>query len=196
MYSCDGKNTNIVSAFTTASPVKINRFDQALFALIDQPDSAGFVALNEAFGPMTSLTGKAILNMQSVDQPGFYNKLIQYYSEPTLKQLYRDAITQYADLSQTEQQLGNAVAWLQASFPNLVIPEVYLHVSGLNQNVLVADNLISLSIDKYLGENYPLYTDFFYDAQRRKMTPDHIVPDYIAGLIMSEYPFEIGRAHV
>ena len=70
-----------------------------------------------------------------------------------------------------------------------------MHVSGFNQNVLVGDSLLSISIDKYLGEEYPLYQDFFYDFQRRLMTPEHIVPDYLAGWLMSEYPFE-GKENV
>ena len=70
-----------------------------------------------------------------------------------------------------------------------------MHVSGFNQNVLVGDSLLSISIDKYLSEEYPLYQDFFYDFQRRLMTPEHIVPDYLAGWLMSEYPFE-GKENV
>lgn len=75
------------------------------------------------------------------------------------------------------------------------IPAIYMHVSGFNQNVLVGDSLLSISIDKYLGEEYPLYQDFFYDFQRRLMTPEHIVPDYLTGWLMSEYPFE-GKENV
>ncbi|MCD7849188.1 MAG: hypothetical protein LUH63_05295 [Parabacteroides sp.] len=51
-----------------------------------------------------------------------------------------------------------------------------MHVSGFNQNVLVGDSLLSISIDKYLGEEYPLYQEFFYDFQSRLMTPGHIAP--------------------
>ena len=195
MYGCNGQNTNIASAFTDAKPVKINRFDKALYPLIVQPDTLGFAELNAQYPSMTDITGKAVLNMQSVQIPGFYTKLTGYYSEPTLNKLYRDAITKYEDVTLIEQELGNAFAWLEVSFPDRQIPEVYFHISGLNQNVLVGDNLISLSIDKYLGEDYPLYMDFFYDAQRRLMTPAQIVPDFLSGWLMGEFPFE-GKENV
>ena len=64
-----------------------------------------------------------------------------------------------------------------------------MHVSGFNQNVLVGDSLLSLSIDKYMGKDYPLYQDFFYDSQKLKMQRGLVVPDYLAGWLMSEYPF-------
>ena len=69
------------------------------------------------------------------------------------------------------------------------IPAVYMHVSGLQQNILVADSLLSVSIDKYLGSDYPLYKDFFHNYQLQKMTPEHIVPDYLKAWLLSEYPF-------
>ena len=92
-------------------------------------------------------------------------------------------------MRELERSLGQAFAWIHENFPTMQIPALYMHVSGFNQNVLVGDSLLSLSIDKYMGEDYPLYQDFFYDYQRRKMQPSHIVPDYVAGWLMSEYPF-------
>ena len=133
--------------------------------------------------------------MKSPAMPGFFDKLANYYSEPTLKGLYTDAVRQYDNVSQIEQALGNGFTWLKTCFPSMQIPAIYMHVSGFNQNVLVGDSLLSISIDKYLGEEYPLYQDFFYDFQRRLMTPEHIVPDYLTGWLMSEYPFE-GKENV
>ncbi len=69
------------------------------------------------------------------------------------------------------------------------IPALYMHVSGFNQNVLVGDSLLSLSIDKYMGEDYPLYQDFSMTINAVRCNPSHVVPDYIAGWLMSEYPF-------
>jgi uncharacterized protein YjaZ len=54
---------------------------------------------------------------------------------------------------------------------------------------LAADNLLSVSIDKYMGKDYPLYLDFFYDYQREKMQRANIAPDCLTGWLMSEYPF-------
>lgn len=195
LFSCNGQNTHIPAAVTSAAPVKINRFDKELFKLVDTGDSTRQAEITGGYPQMLDVLGKGILNMKSPAMPGFFDKLTNYYSEPTLKSLYADAIRQYDDVSQIEQQLGNGFAWLKACFPSMQIPAIYMHVSGFNQNVLVGDSLLSISIDKYLGEEYPLYQEFFYDFQRRLMTPEHIVPDYLAGWLMSEYPFE-GKENV
>ena len=186
--SCNGQNTN-ANNITTATPMPINRFDKALFQLINSEDTTLNQQLLNQYPLMTEILGKGILNMQSPEIPGFFNKLENFYSEPTLKNLYADAIKKYDSVTETELSIGNAFAWIHEKFPTMQIPALYMHVSGFNQNVLVGDSLLSLSIDKYMGEDYPLYQDFFYDYQRRKMQPSHVVPDYIAGWLMSEYPF-------
>ena len=189
LFSCNGQNSHIPAAVTTASPIHINRFDKELFKLIDTNDTTLQTEIAGRYPQMLDVIGKGILNMQSPETPGFFDKLVNYYSEPTLKGLYADAIRIYDDISQIEQMLGNGFAWLTACFPAMQIPDVYMHISGFNQNVLVGDNLLSISIDKYLGNEYPLYQEFFYDFQRRKMSTEYIVPDYLAGWLMSEYPF-------
>lgn len=191
--SCSGQESN---PFAGAAPVKIHRFDKALFQLIEAGgDSALQNRLLREYHGMLDVTGKGILNMRSPEAPGFFGRLVDYYSEPTLKGLYRDAIAAYDSISDIEKRLGVGFACLQACFPTMKMPAVYMHVSGLNQNVLAAENLLSLSIDKYMGKSYPLYLDFFYDYQLEGMQRSHIVPDYLAGWLLSEYPFA-GKEHV
>ena len=144
---------------------------------------------------MASLLGKAILNIQSPEDPDYFKRLFQFYSEPTLNRLYQEASAKLDAQTTVEQELGNGFAWLKKVFPAMQMPTVYAHVSGFNQNILVAEQLLSISIDKYMGEDYPLYEKFFYDFQRRKMSPAQIAPDVIAGWVMSEFVFE-GKENV
>lgn len=178
-----------LQARPSGEPIVIQRFDEELLKLIATNDSSRQIALQHKYPLMLELVGKAILNIQSPDQPGFFDRLINFYSEPTLNRLYRDAIAKYTETDDIAQELGNGFAYLSENLPARAIPVVYMHVSGLNQNVLVGDNILSVSIDKYMGADYPLYQDFFYPYQLRKMCPAYIVPDYLTGWLMSEFPF-------
>lgn len=184
--SCKGQERN---SFADAEPIQIHRFDKALFQLIETDNPTMQKQLMHEYYGMLDVIGKGILNMQSPDVTDFFDRLANYYSEPTLKELYRDAITLYDSINDIEKQLGVGFAYLQAYFPSMKVPAVYMHVSGLNQNILVAENLLSISIDKYMGKTYPLYLDFFYDYQLEDMQRSHIVPDYLSGWLLSEYPF-------
>ena len=184
LYSCDG----ITGRTTPAEPIHINRFDKDLFQLIvqDTPELQEKIATD--YPAMLSVIGLGIFNIKDTQQPDFFDRLVNYYSEPALNKLYRDAIKQYEDIEIFEADLGVGFQYLKTSFPTMQIPAFYIHISGLQQNTLVDDSLLSISIDKYLGLDYPLYKDFFYDYQLRSMTPERIVPDYLKAWLLSEYP--------
>lgn len=59
----------------------------------------------------------------------------------------------------------------------------------------MADSLIGISLDKYMGEEYPMYKRYYYDYQRRTMNPERIVPDCISFYLLSLYPFPWERDH-
>lgn len=188
LMSCNGQNAD-ATRYAEAEPVHIHRFDKDLFRMVNASDTALRQQIKQQYPQMLDIFGKGILNMQTPDDPSFFEKLVAFYSEPTLKGLYRDAILQYDVVTDIEKQLGTGFAYLQAHFPDMQIPAVYMHISGFNQNVLVGDSLLSISIDKYMGNTYPLYQDFFYDYQKQKMQRPYIAQDYLAGWLMSEYPF-------
>ncbi|MDR1257713.1 MAG: gliding motility protein GldB [Tannerellaceae bacterium] len=190
LISCAGCRAQEKDRFAGADPVRIHRFDKALFRLIEEGNEAGIQGeLLCDYPEMMEVLGKGVLNMQTTTTPGFFDRLEGYYSEPTLKGLYRDAITQYDSVGDIEQQLGRAFAYFRASLPDMPLPQVYMHVSGLSQNVLVADNLLSVSIDRYMEPGYPLYQRFFHPFQREKMRRSRVAADYLTGWLLSEYPF-------
>ena len=183
--SCDrvtGRNSSVDS-------IHINRFDKDLFQLISHDTPKLQEKMTAEYPEMLKVIGLGIAEVGEMHQPDFYDRLVNYYSEPTLNQLYRDAIKIYDNIESIGADLGAGFQYLKTCFPSMQIPAVYMHVSGLQQNILVFDSLISISIDKYLGSDYPLYEDFFYDYQLRKMTPEKIVPDYLKAWLLSEYPF-------
>lgn len=65
---------------------------------------------------MLDIIGKGIVNLQTIETPGFFEKMRNYYSEPTLKGLYRDAITQYDSVEDIEKSLGYGFAYLKENF--------------------------------------------------------------------------------
>ncbi len=66
-------------------------------------------------------------------------------------------------------------------------PFIYSQVSAFNESIILVDSLLGISLDKYMGEDYPLYKRFYYDYQCRSMRPERIVPDCFAFYLLSRY---------
>jgi hypothetical protein len=175
-----------------AETIPIHRFDTKLLQWIETDDPAILAQVKDQYPQMLEILGKALFKTNPADTSVFFTELIKYYSEPTLHSLYRDAVNFYLSgsprMTGIAEELTFGFARMKALFPEIQIPAVYMHTSGLQQNMIVADSLLSCSIDKYMGYDYPLYKDFFYDHQRKSMTPERLAKDCLNVWIKSEYP--------
>ena len=188
-----GCNHKSFGMMDSAETINISRFDSVLFQWIDSDDYTILADIKKEYPLMLEMLGKALFQSNNIDS-AFFDYLINYYSEPTLKSLYKDAMTFYysgsPETTQAKKELSFGFAQMKKHFPSMKIPAVYMHVSGLLQNIIVADSLLSFSIDKYMGADYPLYTDFFHAYQRKCMTPGRIAKDGLSAWLKSEYPYK------
>ncbi|MCL1937050.1 MAG: gliding motility protein GldB [Candidatus Azobacteroides sp.] len=183
LFACSGKK-----AYGESHPeAPIIRFDQDLYRYLVQNENDEAL---EAYKLFLDEYGEKVIYIGKTDSADFYLRLKTFFSEPTLMKLYQDEQTRMADIHSINEELAEGMKILLAEFPSLKQPKIYMHVSGLNQNVIVSDDILSLSADKYLGADYPLYQDFFYEYQRQLMSPDRIVPDYLLGFMMANFPFK------
>ncbi|MDR2472567.1 MAG: gliding motility protein GldB, partial [Tannerella sp.] len=153
-----------------------------------------FNRLQTNYPLMLDILGKSLFEQTAnVDTTQFYGMMLNYFSEPTLKAVYADALRIFADGSDTLKQvaakLAHNVKRLGELFPDMRLPAVYMHVAGFRENILVADSIVSFSTDKYLGSDYYLYKNYFNSFRRRFMTPEHIASDCVKAWLRSEYPF-------
>jgi hypothetical protein len=99
--------------------------------------------------------------------------------------VYDDAVRKFDNVEKIENELSIANEHLWEIYPGRQLPRFCMHVSGFKQNVIVTDSMISLSIDKYLGVDYPIYKDYFYDYQRAQMRPEFVSRDYLRAYVIS-----------
>lgn len=114
-----------------------------------------------------------------------------FFADTTIHRLYSDCLSQFSDVSKFENELTFAFRRGKYFFPKMNIPRVAFHVSaGANPEVLLhKDSLISISIDNYLGENYPLYENVVFDYLKQNMHAGKIVSDIVTVWITMNYPF-------
>lgn len=172
--------------FAEESKITVIRFDQDLYKYLHEEKTQS--ELTEEHKEFLDLYGEAVIGIGKSDSAQFFPKLKEFFSNEVLRQLYQDELNTFHDISKLEEELSFGLNFLASSFDSLSVPGIGMHTSGLNQNIVVSGEFLSISADKYLGEDYPLYADYFYDYQRQNMHPGRVVPDILLGLLMSSLP--------
>ena len=137
----------------------------------------------------TKILIEDVLGLGTVNSPKINERIRDYYKDTVLMQVMTDVRDKYKDLTSLEEDFTKAFKRLEKDLPNLVIPRIYSQISALNQSIVVGDSLLGISLDKYLGEDYPIYKRYYYAFQRKTMNPERILPDCFTFYLMSQYPF-------
>ncbi|MGQ1889016.1 gliding motility lipoprotein GldB [Thermophagus sp. OGC60D27] len=75
-------------------------------------------------------------------------------------------------------------------YPEREIPDIYLHISGFNESMVVDSGWISVSVEKYLGRNCIFYEWLGTPKYlRNQMDTERVVPDVMRAIAMTEYSY-------
>lgn len=170
--------------------IKVARYDRLQYEATALNSVTAQQRMSLEFPNVTKLLIEDVLELGSVNEPAINERLYAYYSDTTLLRLMNDALDKYKDVSDIEKGLTKGFARLEKEVPGLVVPHIYTQISALNQSVVVTDSLLGISLDKYMGEDYPLYRRYYYPHQCRYMKPERILPDCFVFYLMGRYPFE------
>ncbi len=151
--------------------------------------------MNTEYPAATRLLIEEVLAIGSVQDSHVEQRLREYYLDSTMQVLLEDVHDEYADLNAEEAEISSVFGQVKKADPGFRIPFMYAQISGLNQSIVVGDSLLGISLDKYLGRDYPLYRKYYHDYQRRVMDRSRLVPDALFYYLSHEYPLPGGKAH-
>ena len=147
--------------------------------------------MNTVYPMQTRTLIEDMLELGVVNDPEINSKFLNFYQDTTLQIVIADVQLQYADMDDINKQLDEAFNTLKTWIPDLHIPLIYSQIGALNQSIVVGDNLIGISLDKYLGSDYPIYLRYDYSpTQLQTMKRSYIVPDCICFYLLSLYPLK------
>ncbi|MBR6964543.1 MAG: gliding motility protein GldB [Prevotella sp.] len=189
--SCEWKLRSSEDEDSRATRVEVNRYDRLQSLYLQTGDFSALQQMNTNYSIETRTLIEKMLHLGTVDDPEISNKFLKFYQDTTLQVVIADAEAQYANMEDINKELSDAFARLQTQIPEFPVPAVYAQIGALNQSIVVGEGLIGISLDKYLGENYPLYLRYDYSQQQRQtMRREYIVPDCMSFYLISLYPMD------
>lgn len=191
LYSCTGNSKQRDDAALVQNQsdlVNIKRFDKDLYAYLLSPSSQKQDSLIASYGNFLEAFGTVAINNSNINEASYFSEIRDYFSNPMLAQIYKDALNTFESTQAYEQELSIADQLIQKYWDGKRLPQLGMHVSGFKANTIVLSDLISISADRYLGSNYSGYKDFFEEYQRQQMKPEMITRDYLKAWIINEIP--------
>ncbi len=172
------------------SELDISRYDRLESTYLTTGDFSALQQMNTGFPMETRTLIEDVLKLGEVNDPEINSKFLNFYQDTILQSIVSDVEVEYANMDDVNKNMNDAFSRLNKLIPNFPMPHIYTQIGALDQSVVVGNQSIGISLDKYLGEKYPLYKKFYSADQRKMMNRQAIVPDCLNFYILSLYPLK------
>jgi len=188
LTGCKQRNRFAIDVDKHRVEVNINRFDKALISLDTSKMHDEIVRLYEEFPDFFPVFISNILFIDPSDTLRVVEYIREFLSDDEFSGVNQAVLEQFADVSDIERLFSTAYTYIRYYFPEIVLPEIYFFVSGFNMSIIMADNIIAMGADKYLGSDFPLYQQITYRYMLINMNRENIAPDLISALLFRSFP--------
>ncbi len=162
-------------------------FHEDLFAISPDQIWDNIDKLEEKYPVFFNVFNHAVISIGGTNQFDYDRKLARFITNP-------DIISAYSDVNKLfkpfpyKNEITNSFKRYKYLFPDALIPDIYTHISGFNQSIVVDSAYLSISLDKYLGSDskyyYMLRTQNYL---KQTMYPDKIPTDVMWAWISTEF---------
>ena len=173
------------------SNIKVERYDRLESRYVITGDFSALQQMNTEYPIETRTLVEKMLRIGDVSDHDISERFLRFYQDSTLQTLVNDVELEYPNMDDINQGLRNAFENLREWIPNIPLPRVYTQIGALDQSIVVGDQTIGISLDKYMGAKYPIYKEFNYSSEQLEtMNRSYIVPDCISFYLTSLYPLK------
>ena len=171
-----------------AESISLTRYDRDLTAFIQTNDTNAEKNFLDRYSIFHPLYVSEILHLSPNDSSE-KDALIQRLSQADMQILYRAADSLCLDTSEIEKELSEAFSRYKKLMPDDTLPaQLYCHISGLQQQIVNIDTILSISIDHYLGGSFVPYHSIFNPYQLQRKEKVYIVPDVLRVILYTRHP--------
>ncbi|SHF67419.1 gliding motility-associated lipoprotein GldB [Mariniphaga anaerophila] len=188
LISCN-RNPLKVDISGIENEVEIVRFDQQLFELPMQDTLAELTELRNLHPDFFDLFTWRVIGLGGLTEEHFSEGMGEFLTDTMIVNVKALADKKFSDFEPTKKALVKAFKYYQFHFPEKELPSIFTMISGFNQSVVTAENIIGISLDKYLGQdcsyykqlsNVPLY-------KIKNMHPQKLVSDVAYAWGLTEF---------
>ena len=166
LASCT-RNPLKINVSNISVDLKIRHLDSYLLKQNQDQMKSAIPEMKRWYGEFFDIFTYRMIGIGGVEQPNFPELLYSFVSDTLIRKLETN-VAQKVDTIQLRKELETAFKHYKYYFPAKEIPIIYTCISGFNQSVVISQNLIGVSLDKYMGADSPFYEKLGLPAYKRK----------------------------
>lgn len=184
LFSCK-RNPLKVDISNIEKTVEVVRFDESLFSMEGKDTLETFVELSNHHPDFFNLYTYRIIKIGGIADEYFTELMKVFVNDTMIQEVKSHTDKEFSNFKKLEKQLTKAFKYYNYHFPDKELPTIYTYVSGFNQSVVTAENIIGISLDKYLGRDCEYY-------QQLNTTPQYKIKNMHKDKILSDVAFAWG----
>lgn len=142
------------------------------------------------YGQFLEAYSMRVIGAGSPSHDGFGDKMKLFLEYQPNREVLDTCRKIFGNTELLKQEIYKGFQYYRYYFPEKLIPDVYLHISGFNQSILVDSAWVSVSVEKYLGKDCIFYEWLSIPVYlRQKMTPEKVAPDILKAIAMTEFVY-------
>lgn len=189
MSGCSyGDGTPISSLGDSSLPIR--RYDLLEMRYLATGDYSALQKMRTTYVVETRALVENLLKIGVLDESGINERFRKFYEDTTLTAAIEAVDSTFRNMDRENEQLRTCINRMRRLLPEVEVPEVYTQIGDFEQSVVVSGNLVGISLEKYLGSDYPTYMRFYDEQQRKQMKREFIVPECMSIYLLSKFPLD------
>ena len=171
--------------------ISIMRLEKDLFAMDIDSIPEQLPDLEDKYGDFFEIFNHLIIRIGSTQSPAYPQHLLKFLTDFDIYRIYNEVENIFPELNELEDELENGFKHYMFYFPGYHVPQIYTYISGFNQSIVVADSILAIGLDKYLGPGHKFYAGMQLPMyQRVNMYPSRIPSDCMISWAKTEFEFD------
>ena len=149
--------------------VEVARFGRQLFDLNGKDTLQTVTELSNKYPDFFNLFTYRIIRIGGIGDEEFPKLIKTFLTDTLITQVKTTTFQEFSNIKWLEKDLQKAFKYYRFHFPDKELPTIFTYISGFNQSVVTAENIIGISLDKYLGRECSFYQQLSSTPQYKVM---------------------------
>ncbi len=189
MASACKRNPLKVDLSDIHSEVEVVHFSDRLFRSTSNDTLNTWEELSTDYPDFFDLFTYRIIRIGGKDEENFQDLMELFVTDSLIREVAQKADSVFHDMDKIEQQIKKAFKYYAYHFPDKELPVVFTYISGFNQSIVTAENIIGISLDKYLGRHCQYYQQLATTPQYKtlNMWKGRMIPEMAYAWAITEF---------